>query len=93
MPNAFQLISKETGEAEPFITIDEKMCAALGVECHPTKYFMGWYDNIGSLIASGRKLEDMHTIYAEIIVKYPDFGRLITWLMDNYTTTAWAYVK
>lgn len=93
MPNAFQLISKKTGEAEHFVLIDVKMCAALDVPCDPEKYFMDWYDNIGQLVASGRKLEDMHGIYAELIVKYPDFGRLITWLMENYTTSSWAYVK
>ena len=56
MPLCFQLFKKGEKEATPLNTIDSEVCQLLGVAEHPDFYCTGWFNSIGYLIASGKKL-------------------------------------
>lgn len=85
MPNCFQLIPKGQTEPEKLVVIDQKICEALEVECHPKYWCRGWYDLIGFGVACGKTFEQLRTIY-------PDMIDIIDFLDANYTTDAWAEV-
>jgi hypothetical protein len=90
MPNSFQFINKTTGKADKFVEIDERLCAAMGVECHPTRYFRGWYDAFGFQAAIGKSFADMKLGYKEDIEAGDEMlGRMLDWFDENYTTSAW----
>ncbi len=56
MPQCFCLTRKGAEKPTPLNTIDAELCDLLGVPVHPQHYVAGWFDSIGYLIASGRKL-------------------------------------
>lgn len=85
MANYIELYNKTTGEAEPFITIDEKLCKALDVPCDEKRYFAAWYDIIGysccdSIQAVMEKTKDWQD---------KDLIRALVWLNEHYTLNAW----
>ncbi len=95
MPNSFQFIRKTTGKAEKFVVIDEELCAFLGVQLHPTKYFRGWYDAFGELACMGKSFVDMKVLYAEAGLLRDDLMlcRMLDWFDENFTTNAWYLPK
>ncbi len=87
MPNAFQLVSKETGEAEKFVAIDEKLCAHLGVPCHPTKYYRGWYDSFGLEAAMGWDFAKMRESRKDM--DDTEVMKMLDWFDEHYTPRGW----
>jgi hypothetical protein len=61
MPNYFTLTRKADRKAGPvaFVTIDEEICAAFGVEPDEVNYFVGWYDSIGGRLAYGMTWDEI----------------------------------
>lgn len=99
MPNCFSLTRKSDPDAGPvaFVTIDEELCKYLGVECHPTNWYMGWYDHIGLALACGRSFAQIMDTVAKTAVdndglddpSYKQYVKLIVWLDRNFTADVW----
>ena len=97
MANYFQLISKKTGEATSFNTIDDELCAHFGYDVNPEQYFAGWYQSIGGRIASGRSFEEIRKQFIEHGLEhdgkhkelYDMLVKILDYLKDNYDSSAW----
>lgn len=87
MPSCFQLINKETGEAEKFSKIDDKICAYFGVKPDPKKYVYLWYDIIGFNLATGKSFEEQREM--EWLKNDPELMQIIDFLDENYTSNNW----
>lgn len=87
MPNCFQLL--RGGEAVPFNTVDEEMCAHFGEPCDADRYFRKWYNCIGWNLAMGRSFDEIKAIYSE--PNWADSGLLpvVEWLAANFTPSSW----
>jgi hypothetical protein len=90
MPNCFQLIDKVSGVPATFCSIDDRLCADLGVTPDPKLYYMGWYDIIGIRLATG---SDWDKIEAEFSVAHDEWEdkirQVIQWMRERYDSTAW----
>jgi len=87
MPKCFQLIDKETNEAEKFSEIDNKICALLNVEPHPKKYMCSWYDIIGFNLANGESFDAQRKM--EWLKQDPELMTILNFLDENYTSRSW----
>lgn len=85
MPNCFQLISKETGKADSFCEIDEKLCANFDWPVDPVSYTHSWYDILGLRLACGRSFEDLRGYCTD----EPELLQIIDWLDEHYTSDSW----
>ncbi len=67
MPNFFSLTRKSDPAAGPVSanTLDEEICAHLGVEIHPTNYHVYWYDSIGFRLALGMTWDEIRGRFRE----------------------------
>jgi hypothetical protein len=97
MPNCFQLLRKTDGEAEALAVVDEVICKALGVEVHPTKYALGWFDVIGLGFAIGQTAagqRDWHYHEAEHDLEFKEYNlalaEICILLEERYTVRSWA---
>lgn len=84
MPACFQLFRKDGSSPDPipFPVVDEEICAHLGVTPDPVKYYMGWYDAIGFLLAIGKT-------WSEILLVYPEAEPVLLFMEATYTPNAW----
>ncbi len=89
MPNCFQLKHRETGEATPFVQVDNELCQVLGVEPDDTQYVYGWYDSIGLGLAMGVTWEKMRTWWDED----SPMQKVIEYLETHYTPDVWYQPK
>lgn len=85
MPACFQLISKATNEPTPFVQIDEEMCAHLGEEVDPKRYYKHWYDCIGFALATGKDWQWCRE-------NLDDLDEVIDYLEERYSTNSWTEV-
>jgi hypothetical protein len=87
MPACFQLYRKTDTAAGPvkFSTIDDELCAHLGVPVHPTNYHCGWYSSIGLGLAMGNSWDRLREIFSD------DSHQLaiINWMDANFTPNSW----
>jgi hypothetical protein len=90
MPNCFQLISKETREAEAFQRIDEAICKHFGWECDTVKYAYGWYDAIGFRVACGKSLQQVRDEFSGYVTE--SLQENVDYLSARFTTDAWAEI-
>lgn len=88
MPNCFTLTPKADPSAGPecLATIDEKLCAYLGVPVDPKYYAHGWYDIIGLLLAIGKPWDDIRSSLSDA----PTLLQITDWLEANYIPACWA---
>jgi hypothetical protein len=91
MPNCFQLISKETGQPTAFNKIDDDICASLGIVPDAVKYYRGWYDFIGFMIAIGKPLGSKE-LRKEVEDVDKDLLPVLDFLEQHYTSDAWAQI-
>jgi hypothetical protein len=93
MPNCFQFIDKKTGQAEKFPVIDDKIRELVGAEPDPKRYYRGWYDALGEEAAYGWDFKRMIEARPELQTSTDpgdvELLKILTWLDENYTTTAW----
>ncbi len=104
MPNCFRLYLKNSGEAATLCSVDEAICAHLGVKVNPTKYVAYWFDTIGFPIAMGKTLDQIiekfglelataNAIDDQDSVKYwQEQLTIAEYLNAHYTTDAWAEI-
>ena len=85
MPNCFQLLNCETGKADSFVEIDERMCADLGWPVDEDCYTHEWYDVLGLGMALGKSLDELRVIFADD----GDLTLIVNWLAERYTVSAW----
>jgi len=89
MPNYFRLVNKQTGEADTFPAIDDKICAVLGIEPDPGIYYENWFDYLGLEFARGASWDEIRKIWGNL----SDFAQIIDFLEKNYTVEAWYRAK
>lgn len=87
MPSCFQLM--RNGAAVPLNQIDEEMCRHFEVACHPVRYFEGWYDTIGFLLATGKTFDQIRVTYAD----EPILVKIVDWLKANFESNSWHELK
>jgi len=94
----FQLYRMNSTEATPvkFSTVDEEICAHFMEAVHDTRYYHGWYDTIGFLLAVGRDHDYIDNLYnGKSDLPHGDtidwqHGREINdFIRKNYKTNAW----
>ncbi len=85
MPNYFKFINKETGEAERFIDIDEKICEYMEVEPDPEWFYEGWYDSIGLAAAMGNDWPKIRETFEDTRLL-----PIIDFLSQRYDISSWA---
>jgi polysaccharide deacetylase 2 family uncharacterized protein YibQ len=68
-----------------FTTVDDELCAHLGVPVHETDYHYGWYTTIGMGLAMGHTWEKLREIFSD----YPHTVVIINWMEANFTTQSW----
>lgn len=100
MPNCFQLYRKGETEAVPLNTIDEEICAHLGVPVHDTYYCGDWYITIGFKLAMGRSFDHIIGYYdgAGLVTKgeereyYDTLRKIAEFLNSKFSTNAWVEI-
>lgn len=85
MPACFCLFPKGSDTPARLADVDEAMCAHFGVTPDPVRYYQGWYDIEGLMMALGRDWDYMRA-------NFPDRAAIIDWLAANYTSDAWTEV-
>jgi hypothetical protein len=85
----------ESGNWVKLATVDEELCAHLGVECHPTRFYAGWYDFHGDLFALGYTYAEVRAKIAELQLD-PDSEflrtiafQILDFLEATYDVHAW----
>ena len=84
MPNCFTLTPIGATEPATLASIDEALCAHLGVPVHPSQYHARWVDLEGFALAMGK---DWNWMRENFDGREP----IISWLESNYTVDAFAY--
>ena len=84
MPNCFQLISKETGEAEKLSKIDDDLRVYMGAPPDLESYYRGWYDSFGLDAAMGDTWEIMLERYTD-----EERQKMLLWFKGKYDIRAW----
>jgi len=101
MPNYFQLVSKVSGEPEPFIKIDREMCEHFNQPCDEVKYFADWYDTIGFRVAMGKSFDDILQEFGGYLRDdrteyernfYALQIEIVRYLKERFDTNAWARI-
>lgn len=92
MPNYFAFTRKVDGTRPTLAEVDEAVCTRLGVACDPKKYYAGWYDSVGLLLAMDYDAERMRDVFREddgsADPNNPLFG-VIDALDAEFTWSAW----
>ena len=88
MPNCFTLTRKGASAPSKFADIDNELCAHLGVQPDPIRYYQGWYDCIGFALAIGKTWDWMRKEWAEDTELLP----IIDYLEAHYVSDAWAEI-
>ena len=99
MPNCFQLRKKGEKEPSTFYSIDEALCAHLGVKPQTTRWYANWRNSIGLGLACGWTLdspemlaecERQDVIEREIDPDRPELLVLVLkFLQEYYASDAW----
>lgn len=84
--HCFQLIEKESGEAIPLATIDDRMRVFFGMPEDAESYLWGWKNIIGLAIACGKNWEEMKDIFSDSEKAL----KIISYLSERYDAEAWA---
>lgn len=101
MANNFQLFPKGSNTAARLFDIDEEICTkVLNVPVHEKVYGgsgegrFDWFNTIGYLIASGRKLgsEELRLKVAEWTENDPIGVKVLQYLEDNYTSDSFVTI-
>ena len=76
--------------------VDQALCDHLGVECHPTRFYAGWYDVIGDLICWGGSYAYAREKLVGIEERTPDVAeskalalRILDFLEATYDVHTW----
>lgn len=94
----FQLTPIGYRDAATFQSIDAAICQNLDLPFDDNRYTCGWFDVVGFLLAAGkthsqitdRLRKQQSDCSAEWRDGYYDLLRINHYLMENYTTNAWA---
>jgi hypothetical protein len=93
MPNAFQLISRDSGQPVKFTVIDEEICRLIGVNVHPKHYYLGWFDLIGFPASWGKNFdqieEDLGLTDFEDDKWSKDYRVILKYLRENFHIRSW----
>ncbi len=89
MPNCFQLY--RNGTAVPLNIIDEEMCRYFSADCHPTRYFMAWYDWVGYFLAMGKTFDEIRALSRDGELAY--LIEIIDWIEAHFQPTSWHEMK
>ena len=104
MPNCFQLTKKGESEPTPLSKIDEELCHLVGIEVHPTRYVLGWFDSIGWWIAvRGHDLgteeiwQDFNEWFEpgkteESKLLFQHMKNMLDYLNENYSSRGWVQI-
>ena len=92
MPNYFTLTRK--GEAEPvdLVKLDAELCAHLGAQCDPKRWVAGWHDSVGLMLALGKSLDDIRSVYdgsGKGGYTHEPTVKIVDYLKENFTSDAW----
>lgn len=91
MPNCFQLL--RDGVAEDLIKIDEELCRHFGADCHPTRYYQGWYDVIGYDLAKGHSFAQIKSyLTASGYENASALVQIAEWLESCFTVRSWVEI-
>lgn len=88
MPVCFQLSRKGKKEPIPLQTVDEEICAHMGVPVDETIYYRAWYNTIGMAIALGAGWDQLLEHYKDD----PDRHKIVLFMRDNYDSDNWREV-
>jgi hypothetical protein len=74
LSNSFTLTRKTdvNSGAVSLAKIDDEMCRAFDIVPDDDKYYHGWVDTIGLLLACGKSLDQIISRYKENISSYPE---------------------
>lgn len=89
MPACFELISKSSKERERLSTVDEAICAHVGVEPDPKYYYRSWVDTIGLSLACGKDWAWARAWARANYADSPELVAVVDFLEANYTYNAW----
>ncbi|MBV9694309.1 MAG: hypothetical protein JO261_11480 [Alphaproteobacteria bacterium] len=99
MPNCFQLSYRDRPELGPIklAQVDMDICVHFGVECHPTHWYMSWYDIIGWDLAMGHSFDYaidkyLHASRTEDLEFWGKIAAIAKWMSEVYTCNAWYQV-
>lgn len=67
-----EFLSRESGKAEAFQAIDEKLCAARGAKVDPKQWYLNWYNSIGFRAALGKSFREIEKEVEDEFVKYSE---------------------
>ena len=88
MPNYFKFVNKETGEADKFTDIDDRIRNHMGVGEDPVNFYEDWYDIIGLHASTGN---DWAEIRRRFEAENEDqLVEIIDFLSQRYDISAWA---
>jgi hypothetical protein len=62
MAHHIRFVRVEDHQTEMLARVDDAICAYLGVEPHPTRYYMGWYDPFAEHFMLGGTPDRLHEI-------------------------------
>lgn len=74
---ALQLRLEENGKPVDLAKLDEDICKALGVECDASKWYLGWMDTVGFILACGKTMEEAREYCKDF---YYDYGPILDYL-------------
>lgn len=75
-----RFVNRETQVKESYEDIDNKMCAAFGVEPSASGFYCNWYDVISLIFAMGFTFHNIDMIVHDI----PEAKRIVEWLEEHY---------
>ena len=90
MPNCFQLIDKETGEAVILQELDNTLWMKFtgSVPKINNRWYKNWYNTIGLLLACGKNWDE---IREDLVDGEPD--PVIDYLEERFTPSSWYELK
>lgn len=95
MAAVFNLYKKGSSTIESGADVDNAMCQEFGVEPHPVRWYMGWMDYIGLMIACGTSLEEEGALEAKIkeahgtSLRFYKYAKIVRFLRKNYVSEAY----
>jgi len=91
MAVCFSLTKQGEDQPSSLVAIDEAICAYMGVEPDPDRYYRDWYDRIGFKLAMGDDWDTIRERYWDL--RCDEMVQVINFLEDNYRPSAWAERK
>ena len=67
--------------------LDALVCEAVGDPCHPTAWCRGWFNYIGSFMASGKTYDEVRAMIERDEI--PELIPVLDYLEANYEPRAW----